>query len=466
MALAIKNINKYILQILVVLCVFGFEFLAINNDKVLTKLFEFQLLAVYGYAQWQSIRRFGMFNFFSLVLVGFFMFAIGGIFHYFISDDNITEITGGGFGDFYFTHAQIQQSLLIYTLFISLSYLTYNHIYRSIPQFNTSTKKILVGNDVKYFKIGKFLMWAFLAVEIYKGYLYFTSFSLDRVMIYLYGNMANPVPGWVRFLATFFEMGYAFILCSVPDAKTFKKYSALYFVVLIPEIMLGNRGMLGAYILFFFWYYAKFYNPQPIKTKYVILLGVAMLFIFQVMQFYRDDSDMSAVSYSMTLFLKGQGISFFILPLYMQYAGSIQYYLYPFVLYNLISGFSGYTGQSIEVLQHNCGVGHQLMYAIDPGFYLSGASLGTSSITELYDLGIVGVIVGALLFPVMIAFFEKKFSKSRFALFLSFYLLSSFVLSARASYFPSLYVIVKYFIFYQLLLVIYNFLKQTKKRVK
>lgn len=459
-----KNIS-YLLLIILSVVIFLIEFFTVNENSFFTKFYEFQLLAIYGICQIQSVRKFGMFNIFTLILVGFFIFAIGGILHYFLSGDSILELPGSGFGDFYFKNSEIQASLLIYTIFVLLAYLVYKRNYQN----NDKTEYLIHYREQNYnpmyFKLGKWLMWSFLIIEIYKGYLYFSSFSLDRTLIYLYGNMANPVPTWVRFLATFYEMGYAFILCSLPDKTIFKKYSALYFVVLIPEILLGNRGMFGAFLLFFFWYYARFYNPQPIKTKYVFIGGALMLVVFQAMQFYRDDSDMSAVTFSLTLFLKGQSVSFFILPLYMQFASSMQYYLYPFVLYNLISGFSGYTGQSIEVLQHNCGVGHQLMYAINPDFYLSGASLGSSSITELYDLGIIGVIVGALFFPVMIVFFEKKFASSRFFLFLSFFLFTSFVMSSRGSFFPNTYAILKYFIFFKMLIYEYQFFKVKKSKI-
>lgn len=303
-----------------------------------------------------------------------------------------------------------------------------------------------------YFKIGKFLMWSFLAIQIYKGYLYFTAFNTNRVEIFLFGNMANPVPTWVRFVASFFEYGYYFILASVPDEKNFKKYSSLYFVVLIPEIALGNRSMFGAFILFYFWYYYKFYSKLPIKTKTSIILGVVMLGVFQLMEFMRDGGENGLESLSLTRFLVGQGVSFYILPIYLDYCDNIQYYLYPFFLYNILSGFTGYTGQSIEVLQHNCGVGHQLMYAVDPDYYLAGASFGSSSITEIYDAGILGFLALSILFSVMIVYVEKRFCSKSFFCFSSLMLFSHFVMSSRGSYFPSLYGFVKLYLFYKFIL--------------
>ena len=453
--------ESYAVGMLFVIIMFFMEYMMINDSHFMTKFQEFQLLLAYGIAQYLSIRKFGMFNIFSLILVGFFIFAIGGVFHFFVSDDNILEFLDHGFGDQYFTNRIMQESLLIYTLFISLAFLGYSYQYK--PQNSFIGQEGKRPNDIIYFKIGKFLMWAFLAVEIYKGYLYFSSFSISRVLIYLYGNMENPVPTWVRFFATFFEMGYAFIICSRPEKTVFKKYSALFFVVLIPEILLGNRGMFGAFLLYYLWYYARYYNPRPISMKYVFIFGVVMLLIFQMMEIMRNGGELSKGTYSLTAFLKGQATSFYILPLYIQNASSIQYYIYPFVLYPIIGGFSGYTGQSIEVLEHKCGVGHQLMYTVSPDYYLNGGSFGSSNIVELYDLGICGIIVGALLLPMMLSFFERKFNSSRFTLFLSYSLLSQFLLSARGSFFPPLYTIVKLFIFYSLILLLYKIFHQNEK---
>ena len=447
----------YIFWIVCTIILFSIEFIMIDNSPAMTKFHEFQLLLIYAVSQTLSIKRFGMFNIFSLVLVGFFIFAIGGVFHFFVSNEDILEFVDRGFGDFYFTNSVMQESLLVYTLFIALSFLGYSYFYKKTNSFVGCTGK--ANDDSVYLKIGKVLMWSFLAIEVYKGYLYFSSFSINRVLIYLYGNMENPVPTWVRFLATFFEMGYAFVLCSRPDKVTFKKYSALFFVVLIPEILLGNRGMFGAYILYYLWYYARFYNPRPISMKYVAVFGIVMLLVFQAMEFMRNGSDWTKMDFSPTQFLKGQAASFYILPIYIQNSESMQYYIYPFVLYNVIGGFSGYTGQSIEVLQHKCGVGHQLMYAVNPNYYLNGGSFGSSNIVELYDLGVMGVVFGALLLPFMLTYFERKFATNRIALFMSYSLLAHFFLSARGSYFPPCYTIFKLLIFYA---IIVFFLKSKK----
>ena len=443
-----KN-NIVILQILIILLLV-FERFFLNNDATFTRFMEFQVVATWSIAMYYSYKNYGLFSLYSLCLIGIFMFAIGGIFHFLVSGNDIRYLERG-FGEFVFTHRTIQEALWAYSVFIFLSYLSYK-IFRS-KNYNIILKNKL-GRNETYFYIGRTLMFLFLVFQVYKGYLFYTSFSLNRVDIFLMGNMSNPVPTWLRFVAYIFEIGYYFILASIPDQREFKKYSFLYFVVFIPEIMLGNRGMLGAFLLFYLWYYYTFYGKMAIKTRTAVIGGFAMLIIFQLMEFMRDGANVNLASVSFTKFLVGQSVSFYILPLYIDYVDSMQYYLYPFFLYGILSGFTGYTGQSIEVLQHNCGVGHQLMYTVNPSYYLTGASFGSSSITEIYDAGILGFILLSIFFSIMLLFFERKIQTNRFFCFGSLVFISSFILSSRGSFFPSLYGIVKLFIFYNLFLLI------------
>lgn len=436
------------------------ERLFLTDGPLFTRFLEFQLVLFWAVAQYKSYKNFGLFSLYSLFLIGMFIFSIGAVFHFLVSGDDIRFLERG-FGDFLFSYHTIQESLWVYSVFVFLSYLGYSYFHATKGVNKIPDYKILRHNPT-YFEIGKFLMWFFLIVEIYKGYLYFNAFNANRVEIYLYGNMANPVPSWLRLISTFFEVGYYFVLASIPDPKVFKKYSILYFVVLIPEIALGNRGMFGAFILFYLWYYYTFYKEQPIKVKYAAIGGVAMLVIFQMMEFIRDGADASLSSISLTKFLVSQGVSFYILPLYIDNANNILYYLYPFILYNIIGGFSGYTGQSVEALNYKCGVGHQLMYTVNSNYYLEGGSFGSSSIVEVYDIGIIGLLFFAVFFGYMLTFFERKFATKRFFCFTCLFFVCHFVLSARGSYFPQLFGTVKLFLFYKMILAFKSFIPGVK----
>lgn len=441
--------NNAAVLIIISLLFLILERFLLNNDSGFTRLMEFQLVIIWAIAQYLSYKKFGLFSLFNLFLFGMFFFSIGAVLHFLISGNDIRNIERG-FGNISFSYRTIQEALWAYSVFIFLSYNTYNYLFRK--NFHKMSSVNNICGDEQYFLIGKILMLSFLVIQLYKGYLFYNAFNENRAILYLYGSMANPIPTWVRFLAYFFEVGYYFILASVPNISKFKKYSILYFVVLIPDIMIGNRGMFGAFILFYLWYYFTYYKKLAIKLRTTIFLGVCMLIIFQIMEFMRDGWIYGFSSISLTEFLVNQGVSFYILPIYIDYADNIQYYLYPFVLYNILGGFTGYSGQSIEVLEHNCGVGHQLMYTVDPNYYLAGGSFGSSNITEMYDAGIIGFILLSIFFSYMIIFFEKKFVTNRFIRFMSYILIIHFILSPRGSYFPSIYGFVKLYIFYKVIL--------------
>lgn len=451
--------NKSIILVLLFSIVFfAIERLLLNDDPVFTRFLEFQLVAIWAIVQYKSYKKFGLFSLYSLCLIGFFIFSIGAVLHFLVSGDDI-RLLSRGFGDISFSYRTIQESLWVYSVFLLVSYISYDKLRM---KGKLSAKISTLRPSLYYFKIGRFLMWSFLIIEIYQGYLFFNAFNANRVEIYLFGNMANPVPAWLRFLSTFFQVGYYFILASLPEEKIFKKYTLLYFVVIIPEILLGNRGMFGAFVLFYLWYYYTYYNKQIISTKTAVVLGVAMIVVFQMMEFMRDGTSASLSSISFTKFLVSQGVSFYILPLYIDNIGDIQYYLYPFILYNIVGGFSGYTGQSIEALSHKCGVGHQLMYTVNPNYYLAGGSFGSSSIVEVYDTGVVGLFFFSIFFAYMLYFFEKKFKTNRFFCFTCLFVVSHFILSARGSYFPQLYGAIKLFIFYKFIMfTIGKFVKRT-----
>ena len=432
----------------------------LDNTLSTTKFIELQLVLVWSVAFYKSYKKFGIFNIFTLLMVTTFLFGVGAIFHFLFSSDDI-RILDRGFGHFTFSYYTIQVAICAFTVFVLLSYLTYSHFYKKSAETEPTD---FPDTNQFYLDLGRLLMKVFLVIVLYKGYLFFNAFNGNRVLIYLGGTIDTPIPTWVRFFSTFFEVGYYFVLASKPPRKVFNTYSLLYMAELIPGILIGNRGSFGAFICVFFWYTWKTYHKLILPQKYIILLGIAMLFIFQLMEFIRDGF-VAEDGFSITRFLVGQGVSFYILPLYIDYAHNIQYYLYPFILYGILAGFSGYTGQSIECLQHKCGVGHQLMYAVNPEYYLMGASFGSSCVTELYDLGKVGFVLGSIFFGYMVFWVDKKIDTKIFWRFAAFFILSNLLLAPRGMFFPSFYFLVKYYIFFRASSMLYK-LVYKKKTVK
>lgn len=129
---------------------------------------------------------------------------------------------------------------------------------------------------------------------------------------------------------------------------------------------------------------------------------------------------------------------------------------YPFFLDSLIGGMLPAAGQSLETLQIRSSIGHQLVYTINPNYYLAGNSMGTSFITEAYEFGIIGVIISAFVFVKVILLFEKSIAKSRIGKYFLFYMFTIIVLSPRGAILPGIYDLLKYGIIGGGILLLFN----------
>lgn len=192
------------------------------------------------------------------------------------------------------------------------------------------------------------------------------------------------------------------------------------------------------------------------------------MFILQVIALTRTNSEISEISLVslLQLFFISQSTSFYVLPLYIQYKTSIIDYNYPFILDPIIGGFTGATGQSYETLEVRSSLGHQLIYSLNPEYYLNGYSLGTTSIAELYEFGIVGILLGAILFAWMVYHFNYMVDKHRGYLLFSMIIFFALISSPRANFFPSLYDICKNLIFYLVILTLYKAIKLNSYKVR
>ncbi|MDD4730288.1 MAG: hypothetical protein PHN55_16240, partial [Dysgonamonadaceae bacterium] len=131
--------------IIISLIYFIIERLLLNNSPSFTRFMEFQLVAIWGVAQYNSYKKFGLFSLYSLFLVGMFIFSIGAIFHFLVSGDDIRYIERG-FGNHSFSYRTIQEALWAYSVFIMLTYATYSFLFNKSSNKAVFSKR-LSGND-------------------------------------------------------------------------------------------------------------------------------------------------------------------------------------------------------------------------------------------------------------------------------------------------------------------------------
>lgn len=447
----------------IILFVIGIEFIYINENIKYSHLLEIQLFILYILILAYNITKNGLFHIFSILIGTIGLFSFMGLFFSIFSDIDyrkaltVIEID--------LPEIIVQKTILLYSLFIVV--LNYSFIYFSKRDNLKNKSCLILPPNLFLLNIGKSIMLLCLGFALYRGYLEVKLLFGNRNLLFIGGSDSIGLPLYLRLASSFFQAGYLFILASLPPKKIFIKYTLIYILTIIPGMIIGNRMLLALSVLFIVWYLYKFYNHKFNYLK-IFLCGVSFMFILQVIALTRTNSEISEISLVslLQLFFISQSTSFYVLPLYIQYKTSIIDYNYPFILDPIIGGFTGATGQSYETLEVRSSLGHQLIYSLNPEYYLNGYSLGTTSIAELYEFGIVGILLGAILFAWMVYHFNYMVDKHRGYLLFSMIIFFALISSPRANFFPSLYDICKNLIFYLVILTLYKAIKLNSYKVR
>ena len=416
--------------------IFYIEYQFVNDVALFTNWYLFQLLLLCFVSLWHSIKRFGLHNLYSLLLISITLFWFSGLFiSIFYPDFDYREMSS--FINISISEKNMQKTLILYSVFLAgLNVIT------GVGKAKRETFSL--ETNTCYLKLGKFLMLSMFVFALYKAKIEFTLLVGNRSSLFLDGNSSLNIPIYIRAFSNLFRIGFLFIIASVPSKGDFIKYSLLYIITLVPSLGFGNRMLFALTILYIIWYVGYVYKCKFNAVK-IILFAVGLVVLFQVIALMRtgDNSDSYSLLFLFALFFISQSISFYILPLYMESMSHLGDYPYPFVCDAFFAGFIQTSGQSIDTLSHRANLGHQLVYYLNPDYYLSGYSLGTSSIAELYEFGIWSVFIGSVLLAFFIFYFQNKVISSHLLLFLSFVIVTSIVSSPRNSYFISLFNLVR-----------------------
>jgi hypothetical protein len=104
---------------------------------------------------------------------------------------------------------------------------------------------------------------------------------------------------------------------------------------------------------------------------------------------------------------------------------------YPYIL----QGIFGFKPQSMETLATTNSLADKLTYLLDPKAYLLGEGIGSNYIAELYDLGIIWLIIISIILGITIIKYEKYVVKYRFLLMTSYYFIPNLFYIPRGSFF-------------------------------
>jgi oligosaccharide repeat unit polymerase len=434
----------------------------------LTNLYIIQLFTIWGLSFSYSTKHLGIMHIFSLLLLTIFFFTFGGIFASFFSSDFGFRVA---YSPEYivFPEETIQKVLLIYCIFLSA--LSFSYFIWGAP---TRMKKGLYAEGIDkskyassvYFDLGRLLMILLTPFALWYTFTMFNTFAGSRTMIYASGSNAElGIPVYLRISNMLFTTGFFLMVASTPSRKNFVRYSLLYLLTLTPLLLMGERGMFIAPIVFILWYQYRVYGVLPNMLK-LSLLAVAIMVVSYVISFTRLGAsvDMGSLFTILLAFIGTSSTSFDLMSFYITYQNSIPTHRYPFIFDSLIGGLTGQYGQSLETLEQRASIGHQLVYTINPDYYFSGASTGTSLVAEGFEFGIVGVIIAALLLAFFLRLLDKWILKKRFTMIFIYLLFDKIILSPRGSLFVPLYDIFKYTAVVIVIAAIYNIFRKNSLR--
>ena len=423
------------------------EYHFINGSLAYTHYLEFQLFLIYWLCLFCSVRKFGIFHLYSLYLLTFGLFGLYKIFFDFLFDIDFRETFA--IVDIQLDEIVVQKMILVYTIYLLALHFTFLSICKV-----RNNNCCFLKQDTSLFILGKRVMLFFYPFTLLRAFFEIRYILQSGISIYILGSSAD-VPYLVKIFECFYQCGYLIFLASYPNKKDYFLFSSLYFIGDLPYLILGQRFTIVVDLLFMMFYYFKMYNVN-IKLKKLIVPGLVLIIILQLIALTRRGNEIGDVTIwqMIPLFLSAQSTSMYVLPLYMQNMNIS--HSYPFLLDPLAIFFIHASGQSLETLDVRSSLGHQLIYELNPTIYLNGNSLGTTQIAELFEFGILGIIIGAMVYAYFIKMVDFKMTLSKNWRFASFVLISSILAAPRSTYLPNLYMLAKMLLVY---LVIIYFIK-------
>ncbi len=387
-----------------------------NNNVALTNYYLVQLGIVFAISYGSSVAKLGWTHIYSLLLFTTFVFMV--------STPLLSPLADGDTIRIAFTPARevfdeviVQKVLLLFSIYISTSYLFYFNGKIKVKEVNNLDDK----TRFLYYSIGKKCLILLLPIAVAYSFYLMTISRAD-----LYASGTSGIPFYIRVSNMIYTAGYFLIVASRPSFKQFSFFTLIYFISLIPTLLSGERGEVLLVAVFFIWYITKFYDKK-IKWFIIAILGLLGVVTSYVISYTRQDLGIETDNvFKMVLsFFSESSSTFKLTAFYVEYRDAVAHN-YPFFLdqpfYGIASLLFGLpdSGQSLEMLAVRSSLAHNLVYHINSGYYLGGNSMGTAWIAECYEFGIIGVMLGASLLSLFVKFYERRIVGNRFLSILTY----------------------------------------------
>ena len=456
------DIIKGLLVIGLILTVCEFCFGVFSEQRSLTDLYLLQLGIVFALSYSGTVIKLGWTHLFSLLQFTTFVFMVSTPLLSPLADGDTIRIAYSPIHNS-FKEEIVQRVMLIFSIYISTSFLAY---FSKIRVRKPSNRNYLCDKQSDlYFKVGKICVITMLPFALlYSTFL----MTISREDLYSSGTGAMGMPVYIRISNMIYTIGFYLIVASKPSYKDFCKYTLLYFISLIPALLSGERGEVLLVVVFFIWYITKFYNKK-VKLLVIGILGLLGVVSSYIISFTRNDLGIESNDlFKMVLtFFSESSTTCKLTSFYVENRDAVEHG-YPFFLDQAIYGIKNLllgqpsAGQSLEMLATRSSLGHNLVYYLNPDYYLGGNSTGTAWVAECYEFGIIGIMLGAILLAWFIHFYEDRIVFGRFSSIFTYEFFGAIVMSPRGSLLPSIYSILKWLLVASIVCIIYKLVFKNK----
>ncbi len=412
----------------IILTFVNISYFKFETDKDQMKFLESILMILYFYTLVTSKCYLNWLSSYMIFLYTLFLFNFSRIFLDLAGYKEFGWATK--FANFYFYYETRNKIIIVFILILLFTHLGFIIGSLNIKKFN---EKVKIEYNKLYDEIGSFLFYIALLPLSYKLFIQFKIILKAGYEAYYTGILKGiDYPFFTKGSGTIMTVGFLIILIAVPSKKKFLTISSLYLLVKLLDSFKGARAIFLTQLLFIMWYYAKVYGVK-IKTSTMFKLGTFTILFSQILVSFRSKKVFSLdLINSVYHFLHSQGVSYLVLG----YTVSMKEKIvglgsYPYIF----QGIFGFKPQSMETLVTTNSLADKITYLLDPKAYLRGEGIGSNYIAELYDLGIIWLIIVSILLGIAIIKYEKYVIRSRFLLITSYYFIPNLFYIPRGSFF-------------------------------
>lgn len=339
-------------------------------------------------------------------------------------------------------------------------------------------------------KIEKFVIRKSMKIAFYISAIPYFYIIIEKIIFVsqnsykaYYTDFSSSLPYLITKISTFFIIFFILFLATYPSKKEARPIVFVFLLSGLLSLGYGQRNILVLDILLVAMYYVLRNNHQKIKHQWInkkILIICAiclplMIYFLYSMQSYRYglDSNATGLMDGVFKFFKSQGTVYEVIG-YEKFYDSMIPSGQSYTFGPLINSFNNntiihnifntkiYEPYTVDMALHGNVLGHTLIYLHNQTLYLSGGTMGTSYIAEVFhDFSYFGIVIINIIYGGLLGYLFKK-RTNIYSFSISFLMLKELIYSPRGtaiSFISNIFTISNLFALIGIFVIYYMFSK-------